>query len=337
MSETSKAVLVGTGNVARIGHIPALKAGSKTEIAAVVDPSPAALAAVQQEIPHAKIFTSIEEVPLNQIDVAIICSPSAFHFEQADFFLEKGLHVLCEKPLATKTAHAQALSNKARQKGVVLQAGFNRRYQAVAKFLKDAVEGGKYGPLVSVSVRAGSIARDLPPAILNPAISGGGVLMDYGIHFIDRLCSWFPALEVEEYEDDYEGGIEVNAHIKLAASNKLSRYVPVNVFLSWTSEMGDSFALEFPNVTLRCSINNGKQISVLTQKKQTTSLKNIYRSDIITLPDSGNIMQLQWNDFLRRIAGGPETVSSLDDAVRATSIVEMCYANRKKLQLSYGY
>lgn len=337
MSGQIKIALVGAGFVARNGHIPALKKSLPAEIKIVVDPAAGALREIEKQIPGAAAYASLKEVSLNDINCAIICSPSALHYEHARFFLEKNIPVFCEKPLAAKAAEAQELVALARSKNLALQAGYNRRYQPAALFLKDVIQRGMYGPVTGVTVRAGSIAKDLPPAILNPALSGGGVLMDYGVHFIDRLCSWFDELEVVSYKDDFQGGIEVNAHLLMQASYKFSSRIPVNVYLSWTCQMGDTFTIAFPNVILRCTINNGWQISMLTQKNQTASLKNIYGVKLMDLKDAGNIMELQWDDFVKRLFGAEETVSSLDDAIRVTAIVETCYAQRKKLQLTYGY
>lgn len=337
MTITTKAALIGAGFVAQHGHIPAIKKDPSSRIMVVVDPVPAARAEAEKLVPGVLTCSSLEELPLSDINCAVICSPSALHYEHVKFFLNKNISVLSEKPLATKASEAQELAVMVKTKNLVLQVGYNRRYQPVARYLKETIETGTYGPLVSVTVRAGSIARDLPSAILNPALSGGGVLMDYGVHFIDRLCSWFDELDVVSYRDDSEGGLEVNAHLLLKASNRWCKHIPVNVYLSWTSEMGDSFTLEFHNVTLKCTINNGRQFSMLTHKKQTTSLKNIYANKLVDLADAGNIMDLQWNEFKQRLSGGVEMISSLEDAVRVNKIVESCYTQRNKLQLTYGY
>ncbi|GIV33730.1 MAG: hypothetical protein KatS3mg031_1265 [Chitinophagales bacterium] len=333
-----KIALIGAGGVARHGHLPVLRNCPDCHLSVVIDPSEAALQAVKKEFTHVRLYRSLEEADLDKIDCAIVCSPSVLHYAHTRFLLEKGMHVLCEKPLGIYAREAKELVSLAEKKKLVLQAGYNRRYQPVALFLAKAVHSGTYGPLVRVVARGGSIARGLSEAILNPQLSGGGVLMDYGVHFIDRLCSWFDELEVISCKTDSEGGAEANAHVTLRGSNRWSAQVPVELSMSWTTEMGDTFTLEFHNVTIKCTINNGNQYYIAHHRKQTPLLKNIYKDELRTLRGPQlNIMEQQWQEFMQRLSGHAAGPSSLQDAIRTTAVAESCYTMKEKLHLAYGY
>lgn len=243
-----KVALIGAGYIAQEAHMRILAESRKAELTLVVDPSEQALAEASKRFPQAKNFESLERAELAGINCAIIASPSSCHYSQAKYLLEKGIHVLCEKPLALNHAHAKEIAELSLRNGLVLQAGFNRRFQPVASYILDALSTGKYGKLNNVTIRAGWIAKDLPPGILNRSLSGGGILMDYAVHYIDRLCSWFPVLDVSSYADDSRGGIESNAVVKLEGATSLGHRAQVSMFLSWTNEMGDTIILDFENI-----------------------------------------------------------------------------------------
>jgi len=332
-----KLALIGAGGQAKFGHLPVLNADANCSLTAVVDPSTAAREAIAKEIPSVQEYDNLETADLTGIDCAIVSSPTVFHYRQVKHLLEKNIHVFCEKPLAQTASEAKELVDISLGKKIVLQAGYNRRFQPVTQYIKEALSANKYGRLNSVRIRAGNIAKDLPPAILNPAISGGGITMDYAVHFIDRLCSWFEQLEVNSYEDDSRGGIETCSLIRLTGTTPFWKNIPVTIMMSWIGEMGDVIQLDFENVTLACTINNATQLSIFTKNRNTPFLKKLYDYKVVQTSEKPiDIKTLQWKEFLMRINGEKEKYSSLTDAVRTTAIAEECYAKRKSLELSWG-
>ncbi len=332
-----KLALIGVGGQAKFGHLPVLKADANCVLSVVVDPSTAAREAIAKESPSVSEYESLEAADLSGIDCAIVSSPSVFHYAHVKYLLETNIHVFCEKPLSKKGSEAIELVELAKKKNVVLQAGYNRRFQPVTKYITDALKTNQYGRLNSVTIRAGNIAKDLPPSILNPSLSGGGILMDYAVHFIDRLCSWFEKIEVVSYEDDSRGSAEACAVVKLHGTHRWQKNIPLTIMISWVNEMADTIRLDFENVTLTCAINNATQLSIFTKNRNTPFLKKLYDYKVIQTSEKPvDIRMLQWEEFISRINGGKEKYSSLEDAARTTAIAEECYAKRKSLELSWG-
>ncbi|HXH18341.1 MAG TPA: Gfo/Idh/MocA family oxidoreductase [Chitinophagales bacterium] len=332
-----KLALVGAGGQAKFGHLPVLKSDANCVLTVVIDPSTAARETIVKEIPSAYEYESLDAADLSGIDCAIVSSPTGFHYRQVKYLLERNIHVFCEKPLAQTGREAQELAELSRKRNLVLQAGFNRRFQPVTHYIIDCLKTDRFGRLNAVTVRAGSIAKDLPATVLNPAISGGGIVMDYAVHFIDRLCSWFEKLEVVSYEDDSRGGAEACALIRLNGATYWWKNVAITIMMSWANELGDTIRLDFENVTLTCTINNAAQLSIFNRNRNTPFLKRLYEHKVVQTSDKAiDIKMLQWKEFISRIKGGGENFSSLDDAVRTTAIVEECYARRKSLELSWG-
>ncbi len=139
MSAKARIGVIGAGWWAVVNHIPLLKGIGDCEIVAVNRLGAAELAAVQEKFGIAAGFEDYREmldtVPM---DGVVVASPHVLHFEHAKAALEKGCHVLVEKPLTTKTADARALVAAAKDAGrhIVVAYGWNfKRMAAEARRL----------------------------------------------------------------------------------------------------------------------------------------------------------------------------------------------------------
>ncbi len=132
------------------------------------------------------------------LDVVSICLPNALHAEVSIAALEAGLNVICEKPMAVNTQEARAMNAAAAKSGKRLMMSYNYRYRSDAQWMRQMVITGKLGTIYHVQV---SWRREtgIPGWGLfgSKAMSGGGALIDLGVHVID-LALWlmdFPTVQ----------------------------------------------------------------------------------------------------------------------------------------------
>lgn len=181
--------------------------------------------------------------------------------------------------------------------------------------------------------------KDAPTSLLDKSLSGGGVLMDYGVHVIDRLYSWFDDLVLLRYLDDSQGGLEANATVHLEGILGSLR-VPITAVMSRTSDIGYAGKVDFDRASIICPLNTGHSFTLMStdpvcllgQRHHLTSEVRISRAW-----DTVKYFCDQWTEFCARIRGHPEQISSLSHAVRTTGMVESCYANRRSLELVSGW
>jgi predicted dehydrogenase len=136
------------------------------------------------------------------VDFIDCCAPSALHAEFAYSALERGYHVLCEKPLALDRVEAQRLREIARRTGRTLMPVHNYRYAPVLARVTELLRSGAIGPLsrVLMEIHRPSHARGV--AEWDPhwrrilRWSGGGVSVDHGSHALYLVCNWFNLLPV---------------------------------------------------------------------------------------------------------------------------------------------
>lgn len=184
--------IVGAGLQAK-RRLPSLLQSVDTEVVAVVSAAHDETAKALADRAGCQHLVGWESVVArDDLDAILVCTPTYLHAPISIAALSKGVHVLCEKPLARTLEEAQAMVSAARASGAVLKCGFNHRHHPGVQQARKWLEAGAIGEPVFVRCRYGICGR---PGYkdewrANPEHSGGGHLMEQGIHGID-LARWF--------------------------------------------------------------------------------------------------------------------------------------------------
>lgn len=185
--------IVGTGVAGRY-HATAIAQTPGARLVAVcrADPARADECAARFGVPCESNLDALLARP--DVDVVCIATPSGLHAQQAIAAARARKHVLVEKPMALTLADADALIAECRACGVLLGVMLQRRTDPGFRAVRDAIEHGDLGRLVSGLV---SIPYLRPQSYYDSAawrgtwaLDGGGVLMNQGIHLVDLLL-WF--------------------------------------------------------------------------------------------------------------------------------------------------
>ena len=126
------------------------------------------------------------------IDIVMVCTPPNLHAAMSIAAMNRGKHVLCEKPLARTLKEAEDILSAARSNGVTLKCGFNHRHHPGIKKAREWIDSGAIGELNFIRCVYGICGR---PGYekewrADPNVVSGGQLMEQGIHAID-LFRWF--------------------------------------------------------------------------------------------------------------------------------------------------
>ena len=185
-----RGALIGFGFIAERGHAPAYaSATSPLQICAVADPSPQRRRAIQRVLPGATIYgTATELLARERLDFVDICTPPSAHAPIALAAFERGLHVLCEKPLALTPQQADAMAQAAIRANRVLYPGHSYRHAPVIQTVREILARDLVGPVHMATIdtfrtgHARGTPEWLPDWRRDPRYSGGGILMDHGPH-----------------------------------------------------------------------------------------------------------------------------------------------------------
>ncbi|MDA0336040.1 MAG: Gfo/Idh/MocA family oxidoreductase [bacterium] len=226
MSKRIRTGFIGCGGNAS-SHIGRVLQIPEAEIVALCDPSKDSLARAKERNPGAQDvpeFTDYQKMLAEvELDAVQISTPHTLHFEQIMICLDKGLHVLTEKPMVCTVEHAHQVIAKARQVDRTLMIAYQRHLQPAYRFVRDKVKSGEMGDIQFVSAlqdqRWYSGTKGLWRQQL--ALSGGGQLNDSGSHLLD-IVLWMTGLgvtEVQAFLENFESEVDINSALTLKFSN----------------------------------------------------------------------------------------------------------------------
>lgn len=174
--------IIGAGNMGRT-HAAILKQDQRATIVGVTDMVPARAAALAVEI-GARSFATVDDLLSATIDAVYVTIPNTSHAPLTLKALRAGMHVFCEKPMATSLSEATQVAQAVRAGGLVYQVGHNRRFAPCYRYLKDQIEAGFTPYLANAKQNDGDWFN--PPWITDLTITGG-FLYDTTIHLLDML------------------------------------------------------------------------------------------------------------------------------------------------------
>lgn len=187
--KTWRVGVIGAGTVVRRGHIPNFQAVPNAEVVAVCDVRLDRAQEVAQATGVPQTFADYKEMLAQvQPDIVVVATPNIFHKPMTIDALNAGAHVLCEKPLALSVADAQEMFAAAHANDRVLTVGTHFRHSTPVQMAKQHVDGGFFGDIYAARTlwnrRAG--IPGYGSWFTNRDLSGGGCLLDIGIHALDR-------------------------------------------------------------------------------------------------------------------------------------------------------
>ncbi len=144
-----KVGVIGTGFIGQV-HIEILRRLGDVEVTAIADTFNAAECAEKMNVPH--YYSDYKEM-INELDLDAIhiCTPNFTHYEIAMYAIDRGINVVCEKPMCTTVEEACELVAKAKEKGVVTGVNFHNRFYPMNNHLKNIVADGELGDIFSIN------------------------------------------------------------------------------------------------------------------------------------------------------------------------------------------
>jgi predicted dehydrogenase len=159
------------------------------EIAAIVDVDVARARDAAALCPGAACGADASLLFESGLDGVVLATPSALHAEQCLAFLRRGIAVFCQKPLGRTAAETSAIVREARLRDRLLATDFCYRRVAGMDRVRDLVRSGELGRVLLVDAAFHNAYGPDKPWFRDPARSGGGCLIDLGIHLLD-LGAW---------------------------------------------------------------------------------------------------------------------------------------------------
>jgi predicted dehydrogenase len=195
MSSVVRVGMIGTGGMGTAGHLHVLSQSTVAQVVALCDVNPRNLAAAAERFGVSATYADYRELlEREELDVVDIVTPNNVHAEISIAAIRRGVHVLCEKPLALDRHEAREMMMSARTSDVKTAVNFSYRNVPAARFIREIITSGEIGDVYHMiaTYNQGWLVDPNSPHVwrLVKSLSGTGVLGDLGSHLIDLARFW---------------------------------------------------------------------------------------------------------------------------------------------------
>lgn len=261
------------------------------------------------------------------VDIVIVATTNNALVETSLAAVQAGKHVLVEKPAARNVAELDLLIAAARENGVQVRVGFNHRYHPALLKARELVDRDELGELMFVRGRYGHGGRKGYDREwrANPVLSGGGELIDQGVHMID-LSRWFLGdfVDIQGFAHTYfwKMPVDDNAFMLLRTAKKQAAFLHVSC-----SEWKNLFSLEIYGREAKLHVEGLGGSYGVERLSLYKMLPEMGPPDttIWEFPRGDNSWALEFAEFLEDIRLKRTPLANLDDARAALLVVEKIY------------
>lgn len=312
--------LVGAGAIAQ-AYLKALEGLGDARLVAIADTRAEAARAVAEGGRCAAFAGHEAMADAGGCDAVVVCTPPSTHGAIGRHFLERGIPVLCEKPLSTDVASALALKAAAERHGTLLTMASKFRYVDDVIRAKAIVASGILGDIVEVenvfSARVDMTRR----WNADRAVGGGGVLIDNGTHSVDILRYLAgPIVQVLAVEERRAQDVAVEDTVHLLT--RTADGITGKVDLSWslTKELDSYINIHGTRGTVRVGWRESRY-------RQSSG------GDWVVFGrgyDKIAAFRRQLENFLGAIRGREPLLITLDDAIASVEVIQAAYASLRR-------
>lgn len=228
MSQSIRTGVVGFGKMGLL-HGSLVSIHDDMELVAICEKTMFVRKAFKSVMPNINFYSDYKKMlDKEKLDAVIITTPTFNHVEVARYAASKGMAVFCEKPLALNGTEATSLANEFKEKNLPSLVGFSNRFFPTIAEGKKLIDQKIVGEIQSIKseMYIGDVFKDNSGWRYDSKLSGGGALIDFGIHMIDLLdwyfgrivsvSAWTKSIYSKHVEDEaggqiyFENGLEAS-------------------------------------------------------------------------------------------------------------------------------
>lgn len=329
--------IIGAGGIADRRTMPAILISSNAGLVAAMEVNKEFAEKIRVKYNLDKVYDNIDELLANPLVEAVyIASPVVFHKEQVIKAASAGKHILVEKPAALTSTEGKEIADFCRERGILAATGFMMRFHAYHQKMKELIDEGKLGQIVSCRAQLTCWYPEIPGAWRQKKeLSGGGALMDLGVHCIDLIqyITGGNAVKVAGFTGTKTFGYEVDdsASLIFETDKGANAYVDVN--------------FNIPDAAARCRLEfygtrgsmlaegtisqvEGGKLEVIASENAGGYDAKQERSDTAPMEikaEFGNMYAKQIESFSNSILNKCKVEAALDDTLNVQRVVEAAY------------
>jgi predicted dehydrogenase len=274
-----------------------------------------------------EVSPSAEEL-VGRVDVVIVATTNDQLVPSGMLAVTAGKHVLVEKPAARSATELEPLARAARERGVRVKVGFNHRFHPAAQRAREILDGGGCGDVMFVRARyghGGRVGYDKEWRA-DPARSGGGELIDQGVHLVD-LARWFLGAELKDvfgrtHTYFWKMPVDDNAFLTLATASGQVAHLHASC-TEWKNMF--SFEIYARHAKLHLEGLGGSYGVERLYHYQMRPEMGPPDTVIHEYPGADRSWALEWGQFAEALKTGAPLCGDVDDALATLRIVDRVY------------
>jgi predicted dehydrogenase len=333
MDKKLKVGIIGYGYMGEIRR-GVIERNARLSLAGISDTNPR----TREKVKGCNVFDSYEKLLKEEPDIVFVCTPNHYSPEICIKSMNKNMHVFCEKPPGCDVQDIENIICAEKQNaGVKLMFGFNHRFHPGIIKAKALVDNGRLGEVVNIrglygksgGVNFANSWRN------NKQISGGGILLDQGIHMLDLFryfCGDFESVKGFISSSFWKFNVEDNAYVIL--QNKMGQ----NAFFHSSATMWKhTFKIDITLVEgyitveglLSKSGSYGREKIIIGKRQFEDEASAVGNpSEEVTHFDKDLSWDLEVDEFIKCIDQNiPISNSSSEDALKVMEIIEKAYTD----------
>ena len=337
----NKGAIVGFGFIAENGHLPAYRARGDFEIVAVADSCAARREAAERAIPGVRVYEDHETMLAKEggaLDFVDVTTPPYAHAPVARAALARGLHVLCEKPMATSVADARAMLAAAEKTQRVLFPAHNYKKAPVIRAVKSVLDEGTIGDVHQVTLQTFRSTHARGVDEWNESwrrekrYAGGGIAMDHGSHTFYLAFDWLRAFPtaITAKMSNRTASSEFDTEDTFSATITFPTGT-AHAHLTWTAGVRRViYTIHGERGTVRVE-DDDVEVSVMDQPAVRNKTTWTQRRESVSSSwmDASHAawFAAMMGDFLNAIARRDYAGKSAEEALRCVELIEAAYAS----------
>lgn len=324
--------IIGVGKIAQECHLPAFTnklISSRAKIVAAADVNEASIRQAEILYPELRYYSTAKELYENEeLDFVDICTPPAFHYQALQEAIQRGFHIICEKPFVASSKDAENIYDLIVKSSITFMPCHQYRYSSVWQTFKGFIEEEKQSGSLYLQFNVFRTEADKGLPVLNnvwrinPEVSGGGILSDTGVHYL-YLVLWMlgipNSVTVRTFNLKDKGhNVEDTAAVILEFEKAVAE-----INLTWAADrrantariIGSDSSLSYDGKCLLRYENNSS-----------------YQIPVDDLSDKSNYIGLYaalFNDFLNCVEREERQSEMLLEALEVVNLLNLCYISAR--------
>lgn len=333
MDKIYKAGIVGYGYMGEIRRA-VIERNPRLALAGISETNPR----TREKAKGCDVFESYEELLYTNPDIVFVCTPNHYSPEICIKSMHKNIHIFCEKPPGCNVQDVEnIICAEKRNSDVKLMFGFNHRFHPGIIKAKALVDNGRLGKIINIRGLYGKSGgvNFVQSWRNNKEISGGGILLDQGIHMLDLFryfCGDFESVKGFISNSFWKFNVEDNAYVILENKKGQNAFFHSSATM-WKHTFKIDITLEEGYITVEGLLSKtgsyGREKIVIGKREFEDEAAAVGNpSEEVTHFDKDLSWDLEVNEFIKCIDQNiPISNSSSEDALKVMEIIEKAYTD----------